>query len=385
MSEPADRAHPALVPLLQRIVDRIDAVPFEARSRELSFPLNQRTWPELFAQEVASEREFLWQLLRQLASRPGLRLALDERRAMRESDPVLRHPRLLIEVAAEPLLRRLTGRELADGPSWSERWKEAVRGRFSDAEIAGRLLSRPIAIAGREPAEILDRFEAIRLIAEADLTLNEVASRQFWGLSKALEGSQDAIALLLGVEACPFPDKPVQLLVAARTDHSDAPVLFVENAATFETLAAGRIAQAEGLVLVFASGYRASARRIRTTAGSSCYFAPSAWERNPRLPAAFDSWLRSGDSRRPVFFWGDLDYAGIDILKTLKAPFPQVRAWEPGYAMLLDRLHAGHSHAPEEARKGGQSDPGATGCSYADGILLPALRESGRFVDQESV
>jgi hypothetical protein len=86
-----------------------------------------------------------------------------------------------------------------------------------------------------------------------------------------------------------------------------------------------------------------------------------------------------------VYFWGDLDFAGMDILKTLKAVFPQARAWEPGYARLLDRLRAGHSHAPEDARKSGQADPGTTGCAYADAVMLPALREFGRCVDQESV
>lgn len=385
MTEPADRTHPALASLLQRIVDRIDAKPFAARSRELSFPVNEKTWPELFEQEVAGEREFLWELLRQLATRPGLRLALDERRAARDSDPILRHPKLLVEAAAEPVLRQLTGRERAEEPSWSDRWMDAVRARHGDTELAARLLSHPIAIAGHEPSEILDRFAAIQDLAGTDLMLHEVASRQFWGLSKVLEGSQSAIALLLHTETCPFPDKPVQLLVAARTDRSDAPVLFVENAATFEALAAGRMPEADGLLLVFASGYKASAKRIRTAAGSSCYFANSVWERDPHLPVAFQSWLRSDESRRPVFFWGDLDYAGMDILKALKGPFPQARAWEPGYAMLLARLRAGDSHAPEQARKSGQADPGSTGCAYADSILLPALRESGRFVDQESV
>ena len=88
---------------------------------------------------------------------------------------------------------------------------------------------------------------------------------------------------------------------------------------------------------------------------------------------------------RPVYFWGDLDFAGMGILKELRATFPNARAWELGYGVLLNRLLAGESHAPQEVRKSGQVGPGVTGCEYADAALLPALRRLGRFVDQESL
>jgi hypothetical protein len=94
--------------------------------------------------------------------------------------------------------------------------------------------------------------------------------------------------------------------------------------------------------------------------------------------------LYSSNSTRPVYFWGDLDYAGMAILKELRVIFPNVRAWQPGYARLLARLSSDEAHTPEEAAKTGQSDPGATGCAYADTVLLPGIRAQSRFVDQES-
>lgn len=48
-------------------------------------------------------------------------------------------------------------------------------------------------------------------------------------------------------------------------------------------------------------------------------------------------------------------------------------------------LETAQSHAPDEAKKSGQTDPGQTGCRYADAVLLPALRQHERFVDQESL
>ena len=50
---------------------------------------------------------------------------------------------------------------------------------------------------------------------------------------------------------------------------------------------------------------------------------------------------------------------------------------------LLDRLATGDSHLPAAADKAGQTDPEFTGCSYADFVLLPAMRAAGAFVDQE--
>lgn len=75
----------------------------------------------------------------------------------------------------------------------------------------------------------------------------------------------------------------------------------------------------------------------------------------------------------------------MDILKELRVLFPEAQAWRPGYQALLDLLVAGESHAPDEGRKSGQNDPGQTGCRYADDVLLPAVREHRRFVDQESL
>ena len=85
----------------------------------------------------------------------------------------------------------------------------------------------------------------------------------------------------------------------------------------------------------------------------------------------------------PVYFWGDLDFAGMSILKGLRLSLPTLRAWEPGYQPLLELLESGGGHSVEQAAKQGQSDPGTSGCSYADQVLLPALRTHRRFVDQE--
>ncbi|QBY55365.1 Wadjet anti-phage system protein JetD domain-containing protein [Cupriavidus oxalaticus] len=375
----------ALTALLNALVDRIEAKPFAERRRDISFPLSAGTWPEFFAIALHGERMFVWRALEALQTQPGLALVLDQRRGQRDLDIWERSPKLVIAARAEAFLRDETGRQPSALVAWMAQWRQAVPARFSNAALCERLLSRPILILPRSPEQVLERLAGIPALVGENLMLHEVASRQFWGLSKVLNGQQEAIALLLDTDVCPFPDKPVQLLVAARTADPAAPILFVENAATFEAMAAGRLSAAEGFVLIYASGYKASARRLRQQGGSSVYFAPGVFERNAALGLSVLAWLHGTDVTRPVHFWGDLDFAGMAILKELRVVFPGAQAWKAGYEALLAHLLAEESHAPDEARKSGQTDPGLTGCRYADEVLLPALRRLGRFVDQESL
>lgn len=43
------------------------------------------------------------------------------------------------------------------------------------------------------------------------------------------------------------------------------------------------------------------------------------------------------DAPGPVRFFGDLDYAGIQILASLREVFPDTQAWAPGYGAILCR------------------------------------------------
>lgn len=375
---------PALVALLNALIDRIEAKPFAERSRDIIFPLNPGSWPGFFAIDHPGERAFVWQRLGAIIKKPGFSLKLDQRRSRSDLDVWERQPKIVVAPQGEEFLREATGRWPKD-KSWIKQWEQAVLSRFGEGKLSAKLLSRPLAIIQRAPDEVLERFAAIADLCGSNLMLHEVASRQFWGLSKILNGQQEAVALLLGQDSCPFPDKPVQLVVQALTDDADAPILFIENATTFESLASGRMEEARGFILVYASGYKASARRIRTEGGSSVYFALRVFSDNVALPQRFLEWLYSTDVVRAVYFWGDLDFAGMDILRELRVVFPETQAWKPGYDKLLDRLIVGESHAPEEAKKSGQTDPVHTSCHYADDVLLPALRKYGHFVDQESL
>ncbi|WP_431113209.1 Wadjet anti-phage system protein JetD domain-containing protein [Variovorax paradoxus] len=209
------------------------------------------------------------------------------------------------------------------------------------------------------------------------LYLREASARAFHGRSKVLDNREELLRLL-GARPDQFLESPVQLLVALPQEQFQR-VLFVENLVTFERMCDHRRTAWASAALVFASGFKGAAKRLRRPVGSRLY-----WRDGSQGAAEqFKSWLYGSVSLSTAFF-GDLDYSGMHILAGLRAAFPDCIAWEPGYSALLEMVAAGRGHSPEQADKTGQADPGTTGCRYSDEMLLPAIRRSGLFVDQEA-
>ncbi len=361
--------------LLNHIVDKLDAA--EAQGKELgrSIKLDARSFPGLFRAPYEEEREQQWAHLEEMVRWGWLSLRLDRQRpgqARYECNP-------RIDVLDESAIRIATGRP-ERVRSGGELWREAVFAKLNAPEQTKEVVARyRIEIPGRTPAEIVTQLQQLGTLADEPLLLREVSARLFWGQSKVLDGRQALVAALLGAVDCPFPEMPVQLQVFLPLAGFSG-VLFIENQATFEqaTRDPGRFA---GLALVFASGFKGSARRLRSPTGASVYFAAHG-ALEELATKQFLGWLRNGICL-PSWFWGDLDYSGMQILASLRGVFDSLEAWRPGYLPMLERLRQGHGHTPEAAGKSGQLQVVVTGCSFADTELLPALNAHGRFVDQE--
>jgi hypothetical protein len=201
-------------------------------------------------------------------------------------------------------------------------------------------------------------------------------------MSKVLDKRQGLVAGLLSMDECPFPESPIQLQVYLPVGGYEA-VLFIENLMTFEQACRTVDRAFAGLALVYASGFKGSAKRLRMPGGCSLYYA-GAGVLGGEIQLLFEKWLfGSANPANPAYFWGDLDFAGMRILAAMRATFPRLTAWEPGYALMLQELLDGRGHSPEAAEKAGQRLIEKTGCLYADHQLIPALKTQGRFVDQE--
>jgi hypothetical protein len=208
------------------------------------------------------------------------------------------------------------------------------------------------------------------------MTLRQLSATLFWGDSKILDDRGELIAALLPH----FDIRERVLVVSVYLPAAYRGVLFIENQDTYTAAAAGTLSQARDFALVFAAGFRSSASRVRTRSGAMLHYAGAA---SPDLVSHFDAWWYDrGAAAGACWFWGDLDFAGMQILKSLRSRFDDLRAWRPGYEPMLAHLRTFGGYGTEPIEGKGQVDPGLTGCQYADSVLLPAIRRFGQ-MDQE--
>lgn len=363
--------------LLNHLVDKLDAASLQGTSLVRAIKLDAKSFPALFRADFEEAREQQWWHLQEMVAWGWFRLKLDKERgpgqAAYERNPRLEH---LNEVA----LRAAVGRQ-SRIKTPNELWREAVATHLVADEAIKEVVARyRIEIPGRTAEQLVRQLGQLSSLGDEPLLLREVSARLFWGQSKVLDGRQPLVASLLGLEECPFPEMPVQLQVFLPAAGFDG-VLFIENQATFEQATRDSSGRYARLALVFASGFKGSARRLRTLAGASVYFA-SHGSLDESMMTRFLDWLWH-DGELPAWFWGDLDFSGMRILAALRGIFNNLHAWEPGYMPMLARLESREGHSPEAAGKEGQLCILRTGCEFADTHLLPCLIASGLFVDQE--
>jgi hypothetical protein len=354
--------------LLAAVLDRFDQQPGEQRKRAVTLPL-ERYMPSLARTDTNADQS--WALVLEL-ERLGI---LDVRKARRNTlDPEWKGARVAFLPDSDAVLRAWLERERSEPAQ--QLWQRAVAER-ADAFPGGTeaLLKRRVVIPDRSAAEVVAGFASIAS-AVGPITLRQLSVRSFWGDSKVLDDRGDLIAAL-------FPDLAIRerkLVVSVFLPEDNRGVLFVENQDTYTSIAAGHHPDCDQLAVVYAAGFRGAAARVRSLDGALLHYAgPGATAGK----AAFERWWYEGGAA-PVqcWFWGDLDFAGMQILKALRNRFEGLQAWRPGYEAMLEQLqlYGGYRPAMDEAR--GQVDPGATGCAFADEVLLPAVRKLGQ-MDQE--
>ena len=357
--------------LLHVALDRFDRQRGVDRQRRIHLGALEHL-PSLQRSDAAADQT--WALVQELERRGVLAI----RRAVRTPyDVDWQAAKIAFSPVVEGTLRDWLGRD------WSAPakliWREAIEKyaeSFHDAGAA--LLSQRIVIENRSALQI------VAALAEAGtltvpMTLRQLSATVFWGNSKILDDRGELVAALL-----PHLDiRERTLVMAVHLPRECRGVLFIENQDTYTAAAAGRPVEARELALVFASGFRGSAARVRSRSGCLVHYAGPGWL---EFAGRFDEWWYDGGMPLgPCWFWGDLDFAGMQILKALRSRFEGLRGWPAGYEPMLAKLQAmgGYGAAQSDDLRG-QVDPVLTGCAYADGTLLPAIRRYGQ-TDQESM
>jgi hypothetical protein len=378
-------AEPIARRVLTKALDRLDRASAEARTNDVRIMLDAETAPEIFEAQTSGDRQLAWHVLETLQEHGLGTIAFGL--APRHGAAHERKPAFVISLGAEDLIRAVYGRP-KPGLGYGRTWQNLVDS--SDLNETAKLVIRrlPISVSGRSAQEVFDRLLSIRERHDPDdgVLLREASAKAFWGLSKVLDNRQELVAALLNLEVCPYLEQPVHLNVHFAGPYSGK-LLFIENKTSFERairdiqLSAPGPTAFEGFAVIYSSGYVGSSKHLRTARNVRLFYSLD----EVSLPENVDTFRADLFSAADVDtqFWGDLDFAGMAILRHLRETFPSASAWRPGYMAMVAHLVAGIGHTPEEARKDGQRAVMTTGCRFADETLLPAIRNHGRFVDQE--
>lgn len=358
---------PEIRALLGAALDRFDEQPGEQRSRATFLPVHSHL-PTLSRGDEEADRT--WALVRELARKGVLEIRPGRRGRF---DPDWQGAKLAFAPASESILRDWLQRPAAASPM--DQWRCAVEEHAhlfpAGCEV---LLNRRIVVPGRSDREVVAAL--IRLASiQQPATLRQLSTRLFWGDSKVLDDRGDLIAAL-------FPNLKIlerPIVVAVHLPAQLDGVLFIENQDNYGAIVSGELAAAGNLAIVYLHGFRGTAARIRNRQGVHLHFGGPGIHGHQRFERW---WFDDVEPLQPLFFWGDLDFASMQMLKSLRQRFGEITAWRLGYEPMLTELSAsGGGNRPTGHR---QVDPGVTGCTFADEVLLPAVRMFGCW-DQERI
>ena len=380
---------PDILRVLHLFVDKLDKKPLAQWVHPPSISVNAKTMPGLFVQGERADQT--WALLKSLDyEHHVISIRLHKKRNPLDTEYI--NARLRLQGKCELLLRKWLRRPY-EIPALQQ-WRDAVN-QASD-RLPGdtsKLIARPISLSDRTAEQIVQAFVSIGDYQHHNLTLRQLSAVCFWGRSKFLDGRLDLVLSL-------FPQITLQLrpvVVNIYLPQNITGVLFIENQDSYTCAMQGHPGDVQNLALVYSAGFKSSAARIRDKGGVSLHFSGPGVAQHQTLFEQYwheESAEQSQSTNQPtnqsisqwlLWFWGDLDFAGMNILKQLIKRFPPLRAWQPGYEMLLAHLTTGNGYQAGVDEQQSQIDPQNTGCDFADHQLLPALREYGLFVDQEIV
>lgn len=269
----------------------------------------------------------------------------------------------------ENICRSILNKEIVN---YKEEWVKALNVSKIDTNKKDVLRNlSPIKMEDKEANEIIDRIHRYLLLNREGDFIREASAYMFWGRSKVLDNRTDLWKILR------VKQHPIQILTFCGTHIKN--VLFIENKQTFESLQ--KVQQVKNnYVLIYLSGFMGTASRISQEDYRSVYL---------KYADNFNSKINTDDIFENgvynLYFWGDLDYEGINIYIALKKVFPNVLLWKEGYDLMIEKLNLNEGHDAESSGKENQKYPKKlSGIKYIDEFLLPLMEAKG-FYDQEGI
>ncbi|WP_158527221.1 Wadjet anti-phage system protein JetD domain-containing protein [Pelagibaculum spongiae] len=375
---------------LSRQLDRLDRQPIEERTNRLAEKIRERNFPTLFGNGDSDEMDSLWESIEDMALAGVVELQKMRRHVGVEvgvgSDP-WNNASLEFLPEAEDRVRIWLNRPQQTAEEMA--WQLAVN---LQKDAFGKQIEwwrRNVdSVAGQQEAEVVARWRQLAIHLPSNLTLRQLSAKYFFGDSKWLETREQALHKLPGL----ISYAPRKLILQVHLPKTFNGILIVENQDTFLYLQQLDHPIINQLALVNSGGFRSNSDRALNRQALHFYYSENSRSNHQSFEQA---WFASGNHQQtqiqqpsnklPVWYWGDLDWAGMSILSGLQKSFHHIDAWQPGYQPMAQMLEQGDGHVPEQAAKQNQPVITHTNCKYADDYLILLMLKHKRFVDQECV
>lgn len=355
--------------IFHKVLDKIDKQPMNDRKNAISVPINDKFFPELFQGNEAHEK-----YIEALIEESFFHLTVSKKNQFRAWTD--KNAKLKFNPEKETFLRDFYCRAINNNL-----WEVAIDNcdvTFEN-ELKAILLKRPIRIEGKSDAEVINRFASWSVNIPKNSSAREESARCFWGISKVFDKREDIC------EYFNFTLLPIILLMHSNSNEIKQ-ILFIENLETFHQATKSSNSIFNGLLIVYASGYKASAKRVRKENGSSVFFTENCLLSNEAKQNILDWLYLKNEKAIEVFFWGDLDYEGMGILDALREQFENIKVWYKGYLPMIEALENNFGHSPYMAGKEKQREVNITlREDNAERAIKELLLSSKAFIDQEFV
>lgn len=360
-----------ILKVLHNILDKLDKQPSQQRDRFIKVPIDENNFPSLYFPLEFDDDKKLISAIKVLIKQNIFQIEESRKNSFRELNEK-ENAKLVFNYDWEESLRIFYNRKIV-----KDDWNDIVNSLQLDEHIKTIILNNKIAIKGKTNIEIIYKLVNLLTNNHVGKSIRHVSAKYFWGLSKVLDNKNDII------EQCKLKAMPIILHVKSFNNDFQN-ILFVENLDTYNEITVSNNPIFKKYLIIYSSGFKASAKRLRTIEGSRLYFEDNCllFESGRKN---FKNWLYQNKKLNlNVYFWGDLDYSGINIFSTLKNIFPELKIWSTGYNKLLSAANNGDAHSPQESNKEGQVITASIYDEYVNTVLIPILKKD-LFVDQELV
>ena len=362
--------NPSIKKVLNEVLDKLDIKPFSLRKNNISILVNEKNFIELYEPSEDGNDVFLEKDIKCLEEVGVFSFSKSIKKYLCLNEQNIK---LIFNKEYEEEIR-IQYKRVKNIDTWEN---ALLKFNFED-KLFEILKTTPLVITSKSNIEVLEKFDTWLKSEKRSTSIRQESARCFWGLSKVFDKKYELCKYLC------LKEKPILLQVHIKK-LSSKKVLFIENLETFVSCMESSNKIFDEFILIYSSGYKASAQRIRQKDGSKIFFSNSnTLEINEK--EEFLSWFYSFDNEKiQLYFWGDLDYSGISILSSLKKNFTNLIAWENAYSLMLKELENKNGHSFEMAGKEKQKEITSSGCKYSDEVLLPMIKERKMFLDQESI